>query len=151
VITADHTSMSKNEKYQTDAGIYSIPILIFDPSKSEVEIVEKTVQQIDILPTILDLLHYDLPYFAFGNAMSANKSTYAISFSGQYYQLITDNYCLQFDGEKVIALFDRQYDKLLKDNLVNKASVNYKKEETLLKAIIQTYNASLIENKMSIK
>jgi hypothetical protein len=83
--------------------------------------------------------------------MSANKSSYAISFSGQYYQLITDNYCLQFDGEKVIALFDRQHDELMKENLVNKTSVNYKKEETLLKAIIQTYNASLIENKMSIK
>jgi phosphoglycerol transferase MdoB-like AlkP superfamily enzyme len=140
IITADHTSMSKNERYQTDAGIYSIPLLIFDPTKSEGKMIEKTVQQIDILPTILQNLHYDLPYFAFGNAIDDNNSSYAVSFNGQYYQLITDKYCLQFDGEKVIALFDLEKDYLMKKNLIEKTNVDYKKEETLLKAIIQTYN-----------
>ncbi len=150
IITADHTSMSKNERYQTDAGIYSIPLLIFDPTKSEGKMIEKTVQQIDILPTILQNLHYDLPYFAFGNAIDDNNSSFAVSFNGQYYQLITDKYCLQFDGEKVIALFDLEKDYLMKKNLIEKTNVDYKKEETLLKAIIQTYNHSLIENKMTL-
>lgn len=151
IITADHTSISKNELYQTDAGIYSIPLIIFDPSENTSETIDKTVQQIDILPTILDKLHYDLPYFAFGNAIDRSKQGYAISFNGQYYQLITDTYCLQFDGEKTIAVFDILNDTLMRENLVNKTSINYKKEEALIKAIIQTYNYSLIENKMTVK
>jgi phosphoglycerol transferase MdoB-like AlkP superfamily enzyme len=151
VITADHTSVSKNELYQTDLGIYSIPFLIFDPSKIQGEIIDKTTQQIDIYPTILKMLHYDLPYFAFGNDIMSSKEGFAVSFNGQFYQLITDKYCLQFDGEKTIALFDIVNDRLLKENLVNKMAFNYKKDETLLKAIIQTYNHSLIDNKMTVK
>ncbi len=150
VITADHTSISKNERYQTDAGIYSIPLLIYNPAQSKGETIEKTVQQIDILPTILEKLNYDLPYFAFGNAFNESNLGYAISFNGQYYQLITDKYCLQFDGEKTIAVFDMVNDEF-NNNLVNNISINYKKEEKLLKAIIQTYNHTLIENKMTIK
>jgi hypothetical protein len=57
---------------------------------------------------------------------------------------------LQFDGEKTIAVFDMVNDKF-KNNLVNNISVNYQAEEKLLKAIIQTYNHTLIDNKMTIK
>lgn len=149
MITADHTSISKNERYQTDAGIYSIPLLIYNPTQSKGEINEKTVQQIDIVPTILSQLNYDLPYFAYGNDINSSKAGYAISFNGQYYQLITDKFCLQFDGEKTIAVFDLMNDQLMKNNLVQMARINFKKEENLLKAIIQTYNQSLIENKMT--
>ena len=151
VITADHTSISKNEQYQTDAGIYSIPLLIYDPKQAQGEIIEKPIQQIDILPSVLEQLNYDLPYFAYGNDFRRAASGYAISFNGQYYQLITAQYCLQFDGEKTIAVYNMKEDKLLKDNLINKAKTNFKKEEELLKAIIQTYNQSLIENKMTVK
>jgi phosphoglycerol transferase MdoB-like AlkP superfamily enzyme len=150
VITADHTSISKNEHYQTDAGIYSIPLLIYNPTQNKGEIIEKTVQQIDILPSVLENLNYDLPYFAYGNAFNESNLGYAISYNGQYYQLITDKLCLQFDGEKTIAVFDMVNDKF-KNNLVNNISVNYQAEEKLLKAIIQTYNHTLIDNKMTIK
>jgi len=151
VITADHTSMSKNANYQTDAGIYSIPLLIFEPSNSQAKIIEKTVQQIDIMPTILQKLNYDLPYFAFGNDVNNASNGYAISFNGQYYQLITDNYCLQFDGEKTIAVFDLKRDELLKHNLIKEQNNDLKKDEMLVMAIIQSYNHSLIENKMTAK
>jgi hypothetical protein len=57
---------------------------------------------------------------------------------------------LQFDGEKTIAVFDMLNDKF-KNNLVNNISVNYQAEEKLLKAIIQKYNHTLIDNKMTIK
>lgn len=150
VITADHTSISKNERYQTDAGIYSIPLLIYNPTQLKGKIIEKTVQQIDIVPSILENLHYDLPYFAFGNAINDNNLGYSISFNGQYYQLITDKFCLQFDGEKTIAVFDMVNEEF-NNNLVNNISINYKAEEKLLKAIIQTYNHALIDNKMTAK
>ena len=150
VITADHTSISKNERYQTDAGIYSIPLLIYNPTQLKGKIIEKTVQQIDIVPSILENLHYDLPYFAFGNTINDNNLGYSISFNGQYYQLITDKFCLQFDGEKTIAVFDMVNDEF-NNNLVNNISINYKAEEKFLKAIIQTYNHALIDNKMTAK
>ena len=57
---------------------------------------------------------------------------------------------MQFDGEKTIAVFDMVNNKF-KNNLVNNISVNYQAEEKLLKAIIQTYNHTLIDNKMTVK
>lgn len=149
VITADHTSMSKNPLYQTDVGIYSIPVLFFDPNEVEGKEEIRTIQQIDIVPSILGKLHYDLPYFAFGNDYEESKQHYAISFNGQYYQLITDKYCLQFDGEKTLAVYDLKSDIFLKNNIIK--SIDFRLEEQLLKAIIQTYNLTLIENKMTVK
>ncbi|HRG57620.1 MAG TPA: LTA synthase family protein [Bacteroidia bacterium] len=149
VITADHTSMSNNSKYQTDVGIYSIPLLFFDPSDNQGKEEIGTIQQIDIMPSILGKLHYNLPYFAYGNDYTENKLHYAVSFNGQCYQLITDQYCLQFDGEKSLAIYDIKNDQFLKNNLIK--SINLKLEEDLLKSIIQTYNQSLIENKMTLK
>jgi phosphoglycerol transferase MdoB-like AlkP superfamily enzyme len=149
VITADHTSMSKNPKYQTDIGIYSIPILIFEPNVAIGTEVKSTIQQIDIMPSILKKLNYDLPYFAYGNTYSSQTIKHAVSYNGQYYQLISDKYCLQFDGEKTIAVYDLKVDPMIKKNLIHHHKTNYKNEENLLKAIIQTYNQSMIENKMN--
>lgn len=151
VITGDHTSLSGNEYYQTDVGIYSIPLLIYDASEQAGKIIEKTVQQIDILPSVLKKLHYDLPYFAFGNAIQDTGLGYAVSFNGQYYQLITANYCIQFNGEKTIAVYDLKKDKLVKQNKINTSELNFKREENLLKAVIQSYNRCLIENKMTVQ
>lgn len=149
IITSDHTSMSKNPLFQTETGIYRIPILLFDPQEDKAKVVSHTIQQIDILPLVLSRLHYDLPYFAFGNSGSLQDFNHAVSFNGQYYQIISNQYCLQFDGEKTIAVYDIKADVMLKNNLVAVQGINYKREESLLKAIIQTYNRSLIENKMT--
>jgi phosphoglycerol transferase MdoB-like AlkP superfamily enzyme len=151
VITADHTSMSKNEKYQTETGIYSIPLIVFEPSNNMGNVVDNTIQQIDIFPTILNKLHYNIPYFAFGKAIDEPAESVAISFNGQYYQLITNTRCLQFDGEKTIAVYDIVKDSFMKTNLVSIKGINYQKEENLLKAMIQTYNQCLIDNKMIIE
>jgi phosphoglycerol transferase MdoB-like AlkP superfamily enzyme len=150
VITSDHTSMSKNPLYQTDAGIYSIPLLLFDPSLDSGYAVNRTIQQIDVMPTVLHRLHYDKPYFAFGKPALDGQPGYAVSFSGQFYQLISDRYCLQFDGEKTCAVFNMQTDSLLSKNIVHQRGINYKEEENWLKAMLQTYNQSLIDNRMKI-
>lgn len=152
VITSDHTSMSINPKYQTAAGIYSIPLIVFDPSKPNGKTINKITQQIDILPLILHHLNYDLPYFSFGTKPCNNHAEehFSVSYNGHFYQLITEKFCVQFDGENTIAVFDMKNDRLLSNNIVNQSGVDYRHEETLLKAIIQSYNNSLIENKMII-
>ncbi|MFN4930067.1 MAG: LTA synthase family protein [Bacteroidota bacterium] len=151
VITADHTSMSKNPLYQTDAGIYSIPFLLFDPSHESAYQVNNTIQQIDIVPTTLNYLHYDRPYFSFGKPFHPAEDSYAVSFSGQFYQLISNRFCLQFDGEKTCAVFDMQNDSLLTKNIINQPGFDYSKEEKWLKAMLQTYHQCLIDNRMRIK
>ncbi len=150
VITADHTSMSNKAAFQTDAGIYHVPLLIFDPQKNKKEEQTKIVQQIDIMPSILGLLHYDLPYFAFGHDVnSSTQQGFSISYNGQFYQLITSKYCVQFNDNKIIAVYDLNQDAMLQNNLYPLSNSTLSEAENLLKAFIQVYNQSLLENKMT--
>ena len=64
------------------------------------------------------------------------------------YQLIENNYALEFNGEKAIELYNFSKDSLLENNLLITKSDLSKKLELKTKAIIQTYQQSLINNKM---
>ncbi len=151
IITADHTSLSSNPRYQTDAGIYSIPLIIFEPGK-EAQTDNRTIQQIDILPTVMDIVEYDQPYFSFGQSMyQQNRNNFSISYNGQYYQLITDTFCLQFNGEATTAVYNRITDNELKNNIKDIKNLSVTRQENFIKAFIQTYNYCLINNKMTFE
>lgn len=150
MITADHTSMSANPIFQTDVGIYQIPLVLINASVDKTKFnTSRVVQQIDIMPSVLDELGYDLPYFSFGHSWhdTVAVNSGAISFKGQSYQLINDSICLQFDGRQTIATYRYKQDKLCSMNLSNKIKRDFT-EEKYLKAFIQQYNAALVNNKM---
>ena len=64
------------------------------------------------------------------------------------YQIIEKNYVLEFNGEKAIELYNFGKDSLLEHNLLIAKAELTKKLERKAKAIIQTYQQSLINNKM---
>lgn len=94
VITADHPSHSKNPYFYTSTGNYEIPIMIFDPSQKYVKpaISYKTVNQIDILPTVLDIVNYPYPFFSLGESMLDSNRGYAYQRVNGVYQIISYPY-----------------------------------------------------------
>ncbi len=60
VITADHTFKPHRPKYQNELGNYRVPILFFHPKISNWPAVDvsEPIQQIDLLPSILDFLGF---------------------------------------------------------------------------------------------
>jgi phosphoglycerol transferase MdoB-like AlkP superfamily enzyme len=68
VLTSDHTNLSDHQYYQTDIGGFCSPIIIYEPGNTDLqpELQQKIAQQIDILPTVMGMLHYPKPFFAFG-------------------------------------------------------------------------------------
>jgi phosphoglycerol transferase MdoB-like AlkP superfamily enzyme len=152
VITADHTGVSESDYYGNYAGMYAIPIVFFDPEKNLKGINSTLTQQIDIMPGILDYLGYSKPYFAFGrSAFDSTQTGFNVNYINNIYQLINDNYLLQFDGKKATALFEYRTDSLLRKNLLPARSSEKANIENTLKAYIQTYNTSLIHNKMKMQ
>ncbi len=160
VITADHTNQSEVERYQTDIGRYEVPIIFFDPSGSLPTGMSNTIaQQTDIMPTLLSYLHYDKPFAAFGKDLhiatapdvspdaSPSAASWAVNYTSGIYQYITDSLLLQFDGRKIIGLYDYKTDTLLKNNRISTQSNNkvlsfgedLGEASKTLKAIIQTY------------
>ncbi len=56
VLVADHISAPQQAYYNNKLGGYSIPLIIFDPNGELVGQSDTVIQQIDIMPTILNLL-----------------------------------------------------------------------------------------------
>lgn len=139
VICADHTNAVEKPEFGTEAGRYKVPILFYMPDGSLKERREGTMQQIDIMPTILGLLDYDLPYVAFGNDLTRTPEdrTFAVGCNNGVFQLFKDGCLLQFDGEDPVALYEYDNDPMLQDNLLGE--IDCQDDLRLLKSVIQQY------------
>lgn len=140
VITADHTNQTDHSLYQTDYGVFAVPVIFYDPGAGLQGRGKGIAQQIDIMPTVLGYLGYDQPYIAFGCDLFQTPVTeqYAVNYFNGVYQYFKGDYILQFDGEKVVAVYDYKTDPLQKHNIVGRI-LPQKDMERELKAIIQQY------------
>lgn len=155
VITADHSPPFQTfDKYRTDAGLFMIPIALFHPQHPEWAGQDRNqlMQQIDIMPSVLGYLNYDEAYFGFGrNVFDTLSVPYVINFQSNAYQYFSDDYMLQFDDvqDKTVSLYNFKDDVLLEHNLAPGDTIVSKQMETKLKAFIQQYNYSMVEDKMT--
>ena len=149
VLTSDHTNMSDHPEYQTDLGGFCSPIIIFDPSENlQPALVDKVAQQIDILPTVMGILHYPKPYFAMGIDVlnTPADDTWAVNYLNGIYQYVKQGLVLQWDGTRTIAVY-RLDDRLMQHNLVGKMPQQQAMEREL-KAIIQQYMARMVQDRL---
>ena len=163
VLTSDHTNMSDHDYYQTDLGGFCSPIIIYEPAdtlRQPGSVQDKIAQQIDILPTLMGMLHYDEPYFGFGIDLfnTPSDSTWAVNYLNGIYQYVKHGHVLQFDGEKTKAVYSLE-DSLMQHNLLQNgeaeansslslfhSSLNQMERE--LKAIIQQYMERMTQDQL---
>jgi len=148
VLTSDHTNLSDHPEYQTDLGGFCSPIIIYEPGRKP-EMQDKIAQQIDILPTIMGMIHYPKPYFGFGIDLFNTKAenTWAVNYLNGIYQYVKYNHVLQFDGQKSIGFYALN-DSLMKYNLVGK-QIEQAQMERELKAIIQQYMERMTQDRLT--
>lgn len=147
IITADHTGPSDVSDYQNDLGKYAVPMLYYQHNSTLKGRSERITQQIDILPTVLDLLKFDQPYNAFGqSAVDSSLTPFAINYSNELYQYLEGDYMLQFSGDHALSLFDFRKDHLLQNNLLNSQKTLTDSLVLKVKAIAQRYNQAMIKN-----
>ncbi|MDR2779082.1 MAG: LTA synthase family protein [Puniceicoccales bacterium] len=152
VLVADHIACPQQRYYKNTLGGYSIPIMFFDPNGKLVGKSSEVAQQIDIMPSILDLVGSKHKYFAFGSSLfDQNASKFAISYKGGIYQLVTKNFVCKFDGANVIGFYQRS-DFLLENNLVQDPKYFIEKEnlQNFSKAFLQQYSKSIKNNDMTV-
>ena len=149
VLTSDHTNMSDHDYYQTDLGGFCSPIIIYEPGGSREPSVEpKIAQQVDILPTIMGMLHYPDPYFGFGIDLlnTPADSTWAVNYLNGIYQYVKHGHLLQFDGQHTRAVYSLT-DSLMKHNLAGHLP-QQPQMEWELKAIIQQYMERMTQDRL---
>ena len=150
VLTSDHTNLSDHDYYQTDLGGFCSPIIIYEPGITDLQpaVQDKIAQQIDILPTVLGMLHYPKPYFAFGIDVlnTPAEDTWAVNYLNGIYQYVRHGHVLQFDGQRTRAVYALT-DSLMKHNLVGNCP-DQESMEHELKAIIQQYMARMTQDRL---
>ncbi|PHS05609.1 MAG: sulfatase [Kordia sp.] len=150
VITSDHCSAAEKGSFKSVIQEYSVPIIFFDPSNDKLKgESQKNIQQIDILPSVLDYLHYDKQIISYGYSYKKDDNLIINYINNTYHSVINDYYII-FDGEKIIELYNYKNDISLKNNLIKTEPIIIKELEQQLKAYLQSFNNDLINNSLTI-
>ncbi|PZU81207.1 MAG: sulfatase [Chryseobacterium sp.] len=152
VITADHTNQINYPEYQKAMNRFAIPLLFFSPNpKYNLKGVDdRFAQQIDIYPTLADLLGYNKKIRSWGRSLLSDKNeNYMIVNSDAINeQMIIGNYIYIFNGKEVTGIYDKS-DLALSKNILNK---NLNPEQKLgiekTKAWYQDYMDRVINRKL---
>jgi phosphoglycerol transferase MdoB-like AlkP superfamily enzyme len=149
VITADHSSLTQSKEFRTQNGLYRIPFIIYSPQLTKGVVSSQVAQQIDIVPTIADLLHVPQNVFSFGRSVFCDKPHFYIYYLNEEYNLTIGDYMSKYREDYPIELYNIKTDPYLKNNIAathsDKASFHFR----LTQAIIQQYNNRLIGNKLT--
>ncbi len=153
VLCADHSSVSHLPEYQTASNAFAIPIILYHPGTEMKGVSEKLVQQIDIMPTVLNYLQYPKPYFAFGfDALNDQQTNnFVVNNIGGAFNFYQGPYFMKHDGQKVLSVHNRIVDPMLKNDLSLTNSSITDSLDNQLKAFIQRYNSSMIRNQLTVK
>ena len=150
VIVADHASMIHFPEYNTTPNFFSIPIIFYYPGGELKGLSDKLVQQIDIMPTVLNYLQYDKPYFAFGSdAFDPRRDNFLVNNIGGSYNFFMGDYFMTFDNERPSSIHNLKTDPSLSKDLMNEEPQTLDSLKRHLEAFIQQYNNRMIHNKLT--
>ena len=153
IITSDHTNMSDHEEYKSALGSALAPLIIYDPSGAVAPGMRDAIaQQIDIMPTVLNLTGASNPYIGYGFDLlsTPDEDTWAFNFLNGTYQYAYRGLVLQFDGERPTALYSLT-DWTMTDNLLGRPEYADRQQEMelRLKAMIQSYMHRMLNDSLT--
>lgn len=160
VIVSDHSVLvGEDPVYNTTIGNTRIPIMYYAPEFVVPGKYNGVTQQIDIMPTLLGMLGYDKPYFAFGRDINRKElPEFAVNYTEGQFQLVMGDTLLFRSNDALKAVYLLNEDPLLKDNLLESsgaeellASPQLKWQNEWFEAFIQQYVNRLIDNKLTVE
>lgn len=152
VLVADHTSSTNSPYFSQLTKMYQIPIVFFDPKGRLPIRREQTIfQQLDIMPTVLDLLNIKTKYYAFGQSYFSKQPRFGLAYIEGTHHFFSGKNLLSFSNDKAISLTDFTRKQIGEPNLLTTQKATAKKMEKQLQAIIQRYNRDLINNQTRVK
>ena len=149
IITADHGNQTYfSDTFGKGMNRLTVPILIYKPDGSFMGDNKELAQQIDIYPTVLDIVGYDKPFRSWGRSLVDDGDFEPFTMNGMgYYQFQRGNYICIFDGVEVIGFYDID-DKILKNNLIKSKNSEMEETELACKAFLQDYFERIIDKKL---
>lgn len=155
IINADHASSKRtHDVYFGEVGGFRIPILFYDPS-GEFPSGRRSgiVQQMDIMPTMLNYVGYDRPYIAFGKDILNTPYDETWAFNWDFFpQYFKGDYVMRMENQQISEIYNYKKDPLLKENLKGKLPKDQERDMfEHMCAIIQSYKQRMDANNVTAK
>jgi len=149
VLVADHANTIAYDEYRKEFNKHAVPILFFTPNQKYVGVNTDWAQQIDIFPTLLDIIGYDKPFRSWGRSLINEKQVtpFVIRHSSKVYLYMCGNYICTFDGKKAIGFYNKN-DKAMKFNLIKDRNKEMDLIELKCKAFLQDYMERIIDKRL---
>lgn len=150
VITADHTGPALSPEAGSRTGNYAIPILFYAPGDEGLKGVStKTGQQLDIMPTVLDYLNYDRPFFAFGrSALAKGGAGFAVNSRNGENVCLSGETAFVFTDKEAGGVFDLGKDPHLRGGPLALTSPGARAVADGCRAFFQSWSTALRKNLM---
>ncbi|HCM33631.1 LTA synthase family protein [Chryseobacterium sp.] len=152
VFTGDHTNQIYYPEYEKAMNRFAVPLVFYSPNpeyqlKGENQ---EIAQQIDIYPTLADLIGYNKPIRSWGRSLVSDKKYTPIMMNsdGNTEQFIIGNYMYRFDGKEIIGVYDKT-DLGFEKNLIDQIKTpEVEKGKQIAKAWYQDYMNRVINRKL---
>ncbi|MFN3969642.1 LTA synthase family protein [Flavobacterium sp.] len=150
VLVADHGNTIAYDEYRKEFNKHTVPILFFTPNKKYVGENKDWAQQIDIYPTLLDMIGYKKPFRSWGRSLINEKKIppFVVKYGANVYQFMSGNYICTFDGKKAVGFYDKN-DKGMKKNLIGQRNAEMDAIELRCKAFIQDYMERVVDKRLT--
>lgn len=151
VITGDHTNQVYYSEYEKAMNRFAVPLMFYSPNpeyqlKGESE---EFAQQMDVYPTLADLIGYNKKIRSWGRSLVSNKKEepLIVNSTGTE-QFIIGNYIYLFDGKNITGIYDKD-DLGLEKNVINSIkNTETEKGKLIAKAWYQDYMNRVINRKL---
>ncbi len=121
IITADHSAENLLHAYRTPSGKFEIPLILYSPKLLKPQAIRKTVEQIDILPTVLDYVGYPQDITLLGHSIfEENNNEFVTHFDNNTYHITKNNWSYGIHLTQDAFLFNRSQDINCLTNLESK-------------------------------
>jgi phosphoglycerol transferase MdoB-like AlkP superfamily enzyme len=152
VLTADHCNESFYSIYNKPINRFAVPVMFYAPKGTLVGESNELTQQMDIFPTLVDLLGYDQPIQSWGRSLVAGKEEeipFSVHYLGTVYHFSVGEFTFVFDGEKTIGVYAVE-DVGLSVNLIENKTPEMEQHERFMKAFFQDYMNRVITKRLAV-
>jgi phosphoglycerol transferase MdoB-like AlkP superfamily enzyme len=149
VLVADHGNTIAYDEYRKELNKNTVPILFYSANEKYVGSNADWAQQIDIYPTLLDMIGYQKPFRSWGRSLISEKVVppFVVKYSGNVFQYMSGKYVCTFDGTKIVGYYHKD-DKNLEHNLIKQKTNEMELIGTRCVAFVQDYMERVIDKKL---
>ena len=150
VMVADHSNTIFYEEYRKEFMRNTVPILFYTADERFKGVNDDWAQQMDIYPTILDMMGYQKPFRSWGRSLvnPNGQEPFVVKFSSNLYQYMCGNYICTFDGKKAVGFYAKE-DKAMDHNLISNRTPEMDVLEVKVKAFVQDYMNRIVDKKLA--